>query len=303
MQLIWVHVEADPGGLWYITADDHQLRQLTIGAVAHCSRIDYPGSAVLPDGRLGLIQRCYDRWPDRPTPLGDESYLLAYDWATGDIDQLVEGPLPNSDLAGEFTWNPEMTRGAQEFVSLYGTLYWISPTGTEPMTATVSDGRRSWSLDENYLAIRDHLEANDTGVARAPAWSPDGTQIAFLSTLDSIGRGDMGRTAGSWGLYLMGPVALEPKPVLDGIYDPTAMQWSPDGEWLAFVGQAGQRRQRGLWLYSPTLDQLKLVAEGRVVGLAWSPDGDAIAAALCADELCQRTDIWQYDVRAITEGQ
>jgi hypothetical protein len=303
MQLIWVHVAEDPDAVWYITADNQDLRKLNLEADARCRRVDFRAPSVLPDGRLGLIKRCYSRWPDRPTPLGDESYLIAYDWTTGAVEQVVAGPLPNSDLSSQYTWNPQMTRGVQEFSSLDGTLFWISPAGTEPMTVTVSDGRRSWSLDENYVAIRDRLEPKDTGVARAPAWSPDGTQIAFLSTLDSIGRGGIHRTSGAWGLYLMDPVELQPRRLLDGIYDPTVMRWAPDGQWLAFLGQAGRSRQRGLWLFSPTLNQLRLVAAGRVTGLAWSPDSGAIAAALCADQFCQEREIWQYDVSAITQSQ
>ena len=57
-----------------------------------------------------------------------------------------------------------------------------------------------------------------------PAWSPDGSQMAFASTFD-----------GSWDIYVMqidgsDLLQLTSHPAQD--WHPT---WSPNGEWLAFV--------------------------------------------------------------------
>ena len=57
-----------------------------------------------------------------------------------------------------------------------------------------------------------------------PAWSPDGSKLAFASTFD-----------GSWDIYVMqtdgsGLLQLTSHPAQD--WHPT---WAPDGRWIAFV--------------------------------------------------------------------
>lgn len=60
--------------------------------------------------------------------------------------------------------------------------------------------------------------------ATAPAWSPDGRYIAFMSNRD-----------GNWELYLVGADGLGLRRLTNGPEHDGVPAWSPDGQWLAFL--------------------------------------------------------------------
>jgi Tol biopolymer transport system component len=62
----------------------------------------------------------------------------------------------------------------------------------------------------------------------APAWSPDGTQIAFISA-----------RSGNWELYLTQAATGEQTRLTDQPSADVAPTWSPDGRQLAFLSNRG----------------------------------------------------------------
>ncbi|MBI4493580.1 MAG: S9 family peptidase [Chloroflexi bacterium] len=79
-----------------------------------------------------------------------------------------------------------------------------------------------------------------------PAWSPDGTRLAFASNRSP--ERDLNNVADLWVVAAAGG---EPARVTRSRGPAAAPAWSPDGEWLAFVGQARPNDYAanwGIWL-------------------------------------------------------
>jgi len=131
-----------------------------------------------------------------------------------------------------------------------------------------------------------------------PAWSPDGTRIAFLS--------------GGWAhLYTM---AADGSDVRDFTRDPhwrvenQPPQWSPDGRWLAFVAHDHERTQAlatvrtdgtdlparpaapsttyltALYVVRADGTDLRRLAAAVRAQVSWSPDGQRLAFAQADDD-------------------
>jgi Tol biopolymer transport system component len=157
-----------------------------------------------------------------------------------------------------------------------------------------------------------------------PAWSPDGSRIAFSSkregsfdiySMSADGRETqrLTREAGdesdpSWSpdgkrlvfsrapgdLYLMEADGTGAQPLLTYGARDTQPAWSPNGRWIAFVRKTAGTSIRELWLVRPEgtglrrLTSLEAVSEAP----AWSPDSTRVAFA---------TDVRnvQYDIYSV----
>lgn len=145
------------------------------------------------------------------------------------------------------------------------------------MDVTIRDGRRHWSLADNYWRMLSRSgESQDIGIACCGAWSPNGEQIGFFASADALGHEGIDRAQGEYKLYLMDSDRLEPEPILDGVYYANQLAWSPDGKWLAFTGQ--RHGSSGIWLFSPQERLLVRVTNDPIESFSWSPDGSKLAA-------------------------
>ena len=115
----------------------------------------------------------------------------------------------------------------------------------------------------------------------APAFSPDGSQIAFRSE----------RKGG--GIFVMGATGESVRRVTDYGFDPA---WSPDGQELVVATEPlrdPMSRKGGsqLWAVRTTGEGKRLVSEADGMGPKWSPDGRWIAYWAVRPSTWQR-DLW-----------
>ena len=68
---------------------------------------------------------------------------------------------------------------------------------------------------------------NPAGISEFPRWSPDGTQIAFMSTRD-----------GNYEIYVINEDGSNEKRLTNNIYNDMFPSWSPDGKKITFSSKA-----------------------------------------------------------------
>jgi len=133
------------------------------------------------------------------------------------------------------------------------------------------------------------INADGTGETRltddakggyGPAWSPDGTRIAFTSS-----RGTTPRTKGPE-VYVMEPSpegpSNEPVRLTATRSGNSAPSWSPDGTKIAFESGRDRPRSHDFTpeIYTMNADgtgQTRLTQKGRYSDPVWSPDGKRLA--------------------------
>ena len=187
-----------------------------------------------------------------------------------------------------------------------GSRMWSLPPGS-PMGTTISPGNFSPALspDGSRVAYAMVVKANDSSdiVTAAidgsdlrkltrdkasdayPAWSPDGTQIAFYSDRAT-------RPAHGFHLYIMDSDGSDERSLASSSIISTRHPpvWSPDGSRIAFVTFQSDRVGSGRYVdryivHSVRPDGSRLTELGDAASSpAWSPDGTRIAFIREGDE-------------------
>jgi Tol biopolymer transport system component len=123
----------------------------------------------------------------------------------------------------------------------------LYPPQSSEICTMASDGSQRTRLTQNRASDFD------------PKWSPDGTQIAFVSN-----------RAGNYDLYLMNADgSAQQKISNNGFVDRPA--WSPNGQQIAYG--SGE----GIYLLDVKAGQERRLVKGAFDSPVWSPDGRAIA--------------------------
>jgi Tol biopolymer transport system component len=156
----------------------------------------------------------------------------------------------------------------------------FSPDGTQVVYQSFGERGDNWDL---WIRIVGQAEArqltNDPAADLWPAWSPDGTQIAFLRRGPAAGAAPVGGT-----IHLVSPMGGAARRLSELPATP-ALSWSPNGRWLAASLMAGGQPAR-IHLVSAASGEVRALTSpkpGEFDAMpSFSPDGRALAYAACA---------------------
>ena len=172
----------------------------------------------------------------------------------------------------------------------YGLFKVFRPKSTPPPTSPLGNGKIAFVglSDPDGAGSNDIFAVNPDGSGpqqltddpapdHSPAWSPDGTKIAFARE----GRLDPGGEV-STSIYVMNADGSDVTRVTteEGVHD-ASPSWSPDGSMIAF--SSNRDGFSDIWAVSPNGTGLRRLTDLSTQGVdyaslpAWSPDGSAIA--------------------------
>jgi Tol biopolymer transport system component len=189
--------------------------------------------------------------------------------------RLVRSPAARPGVAARASFVPLTSQsGIEELPS-------ISPDGKTFVYVGFSSGNADLFLQRVDGRNAINLTKDSVEDDVQPAFSPDGSQIAFRSE----------REGG--GIFLMGATGESVRRLTDSGFNPA---WSPDGRQIV-VADEGIRSPltrniwSGLWAVDVATGSRRLITRGDAVGPSWSPRGHRIAYWGRREGRHQR-DIW-----------
>ncbi len=194
---------------------------------------------------------------------------------------------------GRFTWtDASPSRGTQ--IALASCRPFLSESGgkgaEEMILLKSAAGQVRPAKGSELYEIVSWTHANQAGrrlaVGRAPAWSPDGRHLAFLSKYD-YATGSIEELHPTLRLYVMPASGGVPRELARTVV--SVPQWSSDGQRLAFLSGEGESRpvdSSGDVLRVVDVDGAgqRLLATDAVSAPSWSPDGRRLAFARAEED-------------------
>jgi Tol biopolymer transport system component len=245
-RLVWTSDRAQDGGLsvWMLEAGVAEPSRLTAGAVNDFS------AELSPDGEALVFASDRDN-PNALTASG--SYLRAYDLYLADVaggePQRLHG---DRTYKMRPTWSPDGS-----LIAFDGE----DPDG-EPVPETGGLTPQIWIIPSDGSQPPEML-TDEPGGALDPAWSPDGSRIAY-------------RTLGDGRIMSMAADGSDATPLTDGP-DDAEPAWSPDGSRIVFSSERDGDREIYV-MAADGSDVMRLTESPDFDGQpTWSPDGTMIA--------------------------
>lgn len=187
--------------------------------------------------------------------------LCVYSRDSGELSWIA----PSDDIEAAPVWSPDGSRLAFtrcDWEVKWRELYVTTPDGKDPV--------QLWRDESERWVSRFQFDC---------AFSDDGEQIAFVAPRNNVGQLFVAPSGGGSAVAVSQPDAECESPV-----------WSPDGTWIAYVGNQPERprgdqidwsglTEKGLKLVSPDGTLLRDVVEHPCVvsEIAWSPDSRQLA--------------------------
>ena len=249
------------------------------------NRVFYTWPTWSPDGRNLAVSRVATGGPS-----GIVVGIYSISIATGAATKLYENPpdaapLIAANVPHYMYWSPDGTRLAFIAQSSGGLALFVSPLVDPDRLTTVISGAPlylAWGTDSRVLLVhagealllsdldtpsRPNLLPPQSSSFRVPAWSPDGSRMAYI---DQTPKGNNA-------LFLADADGENGQP-LTGVGPDGAFLWSPDQARIAFTDTSdASPPYRGLKVVDTVKEEVRSLTDESVLAFFWSPDGTQIA--------------------------
>jgi len=262
-----------------------------------------------------------------------------------------------SNRVGDAVWSPDGRTLLVRTTSDNGVgVISASPAAAKPKELARDTQGYAWLSDGRVIVFENRREVEQLGSIAPtgsrirfipgtqndlePAWSPDGSRLAFASLSDDSSRWTIGVAdadgshrhavahsyanapspswspdgrfiayAGEDAIYTVPSTGGRPRRVT-GAELPWTVAWSPDGSRIAFGNTPGDSDYADIVLVDPGGKHRSIVVHGQAGlnwgGVAWSPDGRTLAVARRSDEGGDPSgvpDLYLVDIRSEHETE